>query len=247
MSNKTNNYQIAGDTDVTSTGNIDDLDVKGFSLVRMNNASDATIRGIRAGYPGQIITFVSVGAGNVFFAHQNSGSSAANRLINFVTSGNTPLAAGVGTAVYQYDASTARWRLIDHNQGKPITVTFSAGDFTGSGSMTWDVASGDILVDVYEIKGRMLFLQFGYNTTTVGGTASSELRKTFPNGYTCAARGVCTIRQSQDGNLTFTQSFGLTQTSANTYVGFFVSVAQPNWTLTTNQTLVEGSAFFAIN
>ena len=234
-------------TTVTTTGNIDDLAFSNAQEIRMNNASDATIRGLVAGVDGQQVTIVSIGAGSVFLAHQNTNSAAANRLINFVTSGNTPLAAGVGTATLKYDATTARWRLIDHEQGKPITVTYNAGDFTASGTMTWDVASGDILVDTYYVKGRMLFLQFGYNTTTVGGTASSELRKTFPNGYTCSARGICTIRQSQDGNFTFTQSFGLTQTGANTFVGFYVSVAQPNWTLTTNLTLIEGSAFFGIN
>jgi len=84
---------------LTTTGNIDDLDFGNVSLIRMNNASLATIRGLKAGYAGQIVTIVSVGAGQVDLAHQNAGSSAGNRFINFATIGTTCLAAGVGTLI----------------------------------------------------------------------------------------------------------------------------------------------------
>src|ERR1035437_9565563 len=114
---------------VTTTGNIDDLDFSNANTIRMNNASLATIRGLKAGVAGQQVTIVSIGAGEVDFAHQNAGSTAANRLINTVTSGITPLAPGKGTAVYEYDGTAARWRLVSHTQGAAIAVTYNAGDF----------------------------------------------------------------------------------------------------------------------
>lgn len=197
MSNKTNNYQIAGDTTITTTGNIDDLDVKGYSLLRMNNASLATIRGIRAGYPGQKLTIVSIGAGQVDLAHQNTNSAAANRLINTVSSINTPLAAGVGNATYEYDAETARWRLTNHNQGAPIPFTFNAADFTGRSSMTWTVTSGDVETWQYTLEGTLVFLQWSINTTSVGGTLSNWLQITVP--FTAVTKSESDIRINEGG------------------------------------------------
>lgn len=83
----------------TATGNVDDLDFSNADLIRFNNATDATLRGLKAGTAGQVVIVVSIGAGNVFLAHQNTNSAAANRLINFATAGTTPLAAGQGACV----------------------------------------------------------------------------------------------------------------------------------------------------
>ncbi len=110
---------------ITTTGNIDDLDVGSAPsvLLRMNNASLSTLRGMKPGFNNQEVWIVSIGAGQVDLSHQNAGSSAANRLINFSTGAVTSLAAGVGAAVYQYDGTTARWRLVVHEQGAVITYT----------------------------------------------------------------------------------------------------------------------------
>lgn len=243
---KTNHYQVAGEVLVTTTGNIDNLDFEDCSVILMNNASLSTIRGLKAGYPGQEVSIVSIGAGQVNFSHQDSGSSAANRLINFVTSGITPLAAGVGKATYKYDLTTDRWRLINHNQGAPISIAFSAGNFTASGAMTWTVDAGDIFGDTYYLQGRLLTLHFSYVNTTVGGVASTELRKTYPNGYISSGRFPCFFRQSENGNITFTLTNGLT-TASDTYMRFYNNVTGAAWALTTNLTTVEGFAIIGIN
>ncbi len=177
---KTNNYQIAGETSITTTGNIDDLDVKGYSLLRMNNASLATIRGIRAGYDGQELTIVSIGAGDVGLAHQNANSSAANRLINPYTSIDVPLAAGSGTATFRYDSTTQRWRLVDHCQGAWISVPFAAGNFAGRGAMTWTVAAGDVETLAYEIIDNTVYINVALNTTDVGGVLNNWLQIQMP-------------------------------------------------------------------
>jgi hypothetical protein len=129
---------------LTTTGNIDDLDFGNASIIRMNNATISTIRGLKAGAAGQRITIVSIGAGDVHFSNENAGSTASYRLINFVTSCTTPLAAGKGAATYQYDVTTNRWRLVSHNQGATITVAFDAANFTSTGGGTaWTVIAAN--------------------------------------------------------------------------------------------------------
>lgn len=171
---------------VTTTGNIDDLDFSNADLIRFNNASLATLRGLKAGVDGQRVTIVSIGAGQVDLAHQNTNSAAANRFINFATSASTSLAAGSGTATYQYDATTARWRLIAHDQGAWITPAYNAGDYTASGSMTWTVDSGDVFAFRYRLSGRMLTVNFAILSTSVGGTLSNGLKIKIPGGFSSA-------------------------------------------------------------
>lgn len=238
MSNKTNNYQIAGDTTITTTGNIDDLDVKGYSLLRMNNASLATIRGIRAGYPGQLITIVSVGAGQVNLAHQNTNSAAANRLINTVTSGITPLAAGTGKCTYRYDAETARWRLIQHEQGAEIDIAFDAANYTADAG-TWTVASGDQITLKYIVRGKLLLYQFNIQTTSVSN-AGAFLRLTIPNSYTWAGSGTVTdITRTSDAGATSVPGYARA-TAGNSYLEFRSNFANAGYAIATDNTAVIG-------
>lgn len=153
----------------TTTGNIDDLDFSNANIIRANNASLATIRGLKAGTTGQQVTIVSIGAGQVDLSHQDTGDgTAASRLINYTTSSKTSLAAGVGAATYQYDGTTSRWRLVSHDQGAFITSAFNAANFTGS-SGTWVVESGDVKTCAYYLSGRQLTVNMWIDTTTVTG------------------------------------------------------------------------------
>jgi len=154
-------------TTVTTTGNIDNLDFGNADLIRMNNASLSTIRGLVAGRSGQTVTIVSIGAGQVDFAHQNAGSSAANRLINLATSMVTSAAAGSGAATYQYDATTARWRLISHSQGAPIAYTV-----TWTGSVSNPAIGNGTLNGQYFLTNRELsvFINVSMGSTTTFGT-----------------------------------------------------------------------------
>jgi hypothetical protein len=174
----------------------------------MNNASLATIRGLKAGRAGQRVTIVSVGAGHVALAHQNGGSAAANRLQNFATSGVTYLATAVGMATYVYDGTAAFWRLEHHDQGAFITPTFAAGDFTAGGAMTWTVAGGDIITDRFFLNGRHLTYLLETNaTTTTGGVADPTLRRLLP--YTTAAQSQqpCIVNDPAVGVLAFGKMF----------------------------------------
>lgn len=242
----TNNYQPAREVTFTTTGNIDDLDFSKCGIIRMNNASLSTIRGLKAGFAGQRVTIVSVGAGKVDLAHQNTNSTAANRLINFATSASTPLAAGVGSATYEYDDTTARWRLISHDQGAWITAAFSAGDFT-SNTGSWTVASGDVLFIKYFLLGRMMYFSCYLQTTTIaGGPAALRISNAQWGGFTSTNDTQIPCRVKNGG----TYAVGLLAAgAAGTVLSWFVSIAGPVPAWANEVDLAEqiGSIFFEVN
>jgi hypothetical protein len=179
-------HQVAftggGRLDVTSTGTVNDLDGPQFRtgmnlIVRMNNASDATLTGVAGGLDGAMLTIVRIGAGNVFLAHENAGSAAGNRFLNTLTSGNTPLSTG-GYAVYVYDNASGRWRLVCHEQGGLITYTPSLTNITlGNGTV-----SGRYRVRGVEVRVDVIFTA---GTTT--SFAASPFRVSVP--YTASSLG----------------------------------------------------------
>ena len=240
-------YQIGGGGGVagattTSTGNQDNF-APGLTFaagqittLRCNNASLLTIRGIAGGVDQAILEIVSVGAGQVDLKHQDTNSTAANRLINFATTGPTSLAAGVGTAQFVYDGTTSRWRLLDHEQGDWITPTYGAGNFTGNGSMTWTVDAGDVADYMYYLKGRELSVKIFLAATSVGGTPNTELRAACPGGYTIvdAIPAFCWIRNNSS-----TAAFSLTNISSG-FIAFYTDLTGgANWAAATNTTYVS--------
>lgn len=181
---KTWNYQPAGDITITTTGNIDNLDFEYCSLIIMNNASLATIRGLKAGFAGQEVTIISIGAGDVYFANQNAGSTDINRLVNRVTSCVTPIAAGVGAAKYQYDTTTSRWRLVEHQQGGLISIAFSAGNFTSAGGGTaWTVIAANQDTYGFQLVDNIMTIFYRLESTNVTGTPT-DLQIAIPLGAT---------------------------------------------------------------
>jgi hypothetical protein len=63
--------------------------------------------------------------------------------------------------------------------GEWITIPYSAGLFTGSGSMTWTVAAGGVNTLAYMLIGRTAFVFFNV-LGAVGGTASTDLYISLP-------------------------------------------------------------------
>jgi hypothetical protein len=180
----------------TSTGNVSDY-APGASvnLVRCNNASELDIHGIVAGYDGQILNFVSIGAGRVYFVPQSgTDSTPANRLIctNTQPSG-TVLAPGIGHASFQYDSTTARWRLIEHEQGVSLSNTFTSGAWKGSTSDP-AIGNGTGLINFY-VKGArcdyILNLNMGSSTTFGTGFWQFPVTFTPPAGLTPTCMILC--------------------------------------------------------
>jgi hypothetical protein len=208
-------------------------------VLRCNNASLLTLTGLAAGTDGDMVYVLSVGAGRVDIANQDASSSAANRVINGVT-GTISLVAGVGTAQLVYDATTARWRVVDHEQGGWITPTFNAADYTASGSMTWTVDAGDVGSCAYYLKGRSLSVTFVLQTTSVGGTPSNLLLRVIPGGFTCSDNASAAL--IVHNNSVWSMASMNVGTGASTLIGFGTDPsATVNWTASTNTTYVYGS------
>jgi hypothetical protein len=186
---------------ITLTGNQTGVSSANASLLRCDGSSLLTLHGIGAGYPGQQLTIVSVGTGQVDIVNQSATEGiAANRIINGVT-GTISLAAGVGRVVIAYDSTTARWRVVEHEQGAWITTAYNAGDYTAS-TGTWTVSSGNVLRTAYYLKGRTLQFNETLTATSVNATPTSLARvipggfkaaglERFPFNYTGAGVGTC--------------------------------------------------------
>lgn len=223
----------------TATGTQNDFAPSGLTFtagqtttLRCNNATLLTINGVAGGVDGALLRIVSVGAGQVTLAHQNAGSTAANRLLNIITSGITPLAAGVGVATLLYDGTTARWRLVRHDQGAPIDVAYNASDFTSAS--TWTVDSGDVNRHSYMVRGREVTEYLEIVTSSVGASPGSALMSLIPNGWSASGRGFSTNMYNDGAGYVMGASW-ISSTDL-THLRHFKSDFSSAWSATTNLT-----------
>jgi hypothetical protein len=232
----------------TSTGTQNDFSLSATNtLLRCNNASDLTITGFTVGgsapAAGARVTIVSVGAGHVFFKPQNASSTAANRLINFASVGDTPLAAGVGSCIYEYDDTTDRWRLVSHDMGAWIKPTFDAAEFTAS-SGTWTVESADVTYLGWYLVGRMYYFAARIEATSVS-TSISELRVALQKGHTIpAANSVDYLGFASDAGAGLTPC-RVRISSSTAYLRF--EQMSGSWNSSTNTSSFYGTIFFSVS
>jgi hypothetical protein len=161
------------------------------NYLRCNNASALTITGMSAGFDGQIVNIVSIGAGQVNLSNNSGSSSVGNKLINLVTSVDTPLAAATGKAIYQYDLVSAVWRLIDHEQGAVIAYTPLWQAFLSSNTL-----GNGTVVGSYLIHGKLcdVSVSFTWGSTSVGGANFWCFTLPIPiNGISPSGVGVMTL------------------------------------------------------
>lgn len=230
----------------TATGTQNDLSLASCvtsapCVLRANNATALTINGFSALTAGQILTVVSVGAGDVFLAHQNSSSTASGRMINFATSGSTPLAAGAGVASFVYDGTTQRFRLVAHEQGAWLTPTYAAGDYTAA-TGNWTVDSGDVSAFRYRLNGRRLEVQLLIATSDVSATPAT-LKRAVPGGYTLVAGP---SQHARVNNAAAGYASGLAVANS-TVIDFYATLAGGGWSLTSSDnTSLEGAFAFEV-
>lgn len=210
--------------------------------LRCDNTALLTLTGLAAGYDGQIVTVTKspTTAGRVDFSHNDSGSIAANRLLNYATVGPTTIAgSSQGSATYIYSAARGGWELRQHDQGTWIDVPYSAANFAALGSMTWTVEAGDQTVYRYLLSGsRTLSISFVLSTTSVGGTPANALLLKLPAGYLAqAAQTQTLIRLIDNGVMGFAIALAVVGASQlQIYTGTGV-----NFSASTNATHVMGS------
>ena len=239
---------------VTATGTQNNLSITSSSIeadvVRCNNASDLTITGIAAPASpvkdGKSLVILAAGAGHVFLVNNSGSSSVGNRLGNFAQSANTPLAAGVGRAIYRYSVSASAWLIVAHDQGAAITATFDDAHFTGAGTDgNWALAAGDRTTLTYFLRGRQLSISWYLVTTTVANTpATLRIVAGAWGGFTSAITKLrpCVYDDNAGGNTT-----GFCQINSS---GSELNITKLNggtFANSTNQTATYGDIDFTVN
>lgn len=125
------------------------------------------------------------------------------------------------------------------------TRSYSAGNYTASGSMTWTVDAPDVVIESYVELGKTMLWAADIYTSSVGGTVAGELRITLPNSRTIASSvssaGSCSgLDNGADVPVTYRATGG------DSYVKLIRTFGQ-NWTLSTNQTYVTCMFVLQIN
>lgn len=115
------------------------------------------------------------------------------------------------------------------------SVTFSAGNFTGNGSMTWTVASGDVLRNRFCIVNKILHWLVQIATSTVGGTPNTRLQIAAPGGVSFGSTGdTCRASYVSDNG---TEQQGLVAPSSTTVMGITLPwKGGGNWAASTDNT-----------
>jgi hypothetical protein len=176
----------------TATGNQDNFAPGSFTnlnVLRCGNASILNIRGLAGGSDGMLLWIVSTGSGQVDLSNDNVNSTAATRMLNGVTA-TISLAPGSGRALLEYDATTQRWRVLQHEQGAWITPAYIGTDYFGVGP-TWTVDSGDVTAAAFCLCGRRLSFMLTIDASSISGTGIEVVAK-IPGGFNAAKslRGV---------------------------------------------------------
>lgn len=206
------------------------------TLIFWTGASDMTVTGFTGGAAaGQRITIKNTGSKVAYFAHQSGSSSAGNKLTNLVTSGTTPVATG-GWIAYIYDGTD--WQLDDQDQGAWLDIAYSAGNFTGSSTITWTVDAGDQGSLAYKVKGKEITIAGVISTTTVSGVGT-DLRIAMPNSLKTnrTVVGICRVNDAGAG---LVAGIVYVLASGGTTINF-ETMSGSNWNAATNTTALQFS------
>jgi hypothetical protein len=143
---------------------------------------------------------------------------------------------GVAAPIFERNRSVA--------MGVGVNVVFANTNFTGSGSMTWDVGASDVQENHYSRVGNNVHYTVGLNTTTVGGTPSTDLRVAIPTGTTIArtTRNALAI-VTNNGS----QAVGYVEAVAgNSFVSCKLNIGGTNWSASSNNTAVFFQIWFEV-
>jgi hypothetical protein len=113
--------------------------------------------------------------------------------------------------------------------GSYADVSYASGNFTGSGTITWTVDSGDQSVFRYERRGNTVHFQIAIRASSVSGTGNT-LKIALP--FTAAAK-VDTTCAALDA---LTEKRAYVSVAASAAIAEFTLASGANWAASTNQT-----------
>ena len=122
------------------------------------------------------------------------------------------------------------------------TVSHSAGNFTGSGTLVWTVASGDQTHFKYSRIGKRVLVNFGFDTTTVSGTGNT-LQIPIPGSLTAASPADGFMRYIDAGTAGVGYCF---VTTSGATIGLRKQDGS-NWGAATDTTYVRGQIWIEVS
>lgn len=112
-------------------------------------------------------------------------------------------------------------------------ITFAAGNFTGSGAMTWTLTSGDVGHNRYSKINKNLYWTGRYVTTTVAGTPAQTLLIAIPTGTFATSSQTSKCHASDNGVI----CDAIALTIDATHLGIQRADGS-NWAASTNNTAI---------
>lgn len=120
------------------------------------------------------------------------------------------------------------------------SVSHSAGNFVGSGSMTWTVAVGDQTTFAYRKVGKTMTVSVVLVTTSVGGVLGGFLQIVVPGGFTVAKETETLCHIIDNG----VASIGLMAVGGGDSFILLTRLDGSDWSASTNQTAIAGQITF---
>lgn len=144
----------------------------------------------------------------------------------------------------QCQSDGANWLILSiSGYGKWVRPSFSAGDFTASGAMTWTVGAGDVTEYAYTLVGKTMTVSFAIGTTTVAGVVDTTLFIKIPDGKTAAAASGTPVSIYNNGvpviGMAYTNNALFGANIAIQFLGLTNYVAEVNLTTVVGQITFE--------
>jgi hypothetical protein len=221
-------YKADADNTYSST-----LPTVGIVPAAMASGASGTVR-----LAGRVTALSSLVVGSTYYISATAGTITTSAPTNARLLGSADSATSLVLQINTAAASVPITALT----GTWTAVSFSAGDFTGSGSMTWTVEAGDVTAFRYLKIGKTLWVSFYIVTTTIAGTPSTALQIKIPGSYAAATAMLVPVLLTDNG----TRATGYASVVADATVITVSRTDQANYGASTNQTNVYGQIAFEI-
>jgi hypothetical protein len=154
-------------------------------------------------------------------------------------SGGIPLRVGIGTALQQLRTNAGATSPEWFTPNTPVAVAYNAGNFTGSGSLTWTVDNADQVTFKYVINGKLMTVFFQIDNTTITG-AGAACQIAIPGGFTAGSTLYGSIIIQDAGVWGISQI----QVAGGTTIYVYKDFNGTNWTGGTNNNSIRGQFTF---